>query len=378
MYKRQPTDRLIRLYERWADDGPGLLITGNVMIDRAGVAEPGNVVIDGDRHAARLSEWASAATSGGAQAWAQINHGGRQIPRTLNLRPVAPSPVRLAGVGAAFATPRELTGDEIDTIIAQFADTARTVLAAGFTGVQVHAAHGYLINQFLSPLTNQRRDEWGGSPENRRRFLLAVVRAIRAEIGPAVPLAVKLNSADFQRGGFSEDDSMEVVAALADENVDLLEISGGTYESAAMMGVSAQPAKQSTREREAYFLDYAEKVRTASTLPLMLTGGFRTPAGMAAALDSGAIDLVGLARPLALQPGLARDILAGQGSVSTVRPRRIGIRAIDGAAETSWYVHQLHRMGAGKDPNPNQHPVEALARYAVTAGLDTILRSVTR
>ena len=110
----------------------------------------------------------------------------------------------------------------------------------------------------------------------------------------------------------------------------------------------------------------------------MLTGGFRTPAGMAAALDSGAIDLVGLARPLALQPGLARDILAGQGSVSTVRPRRIGIRAIDGAAETSWYVHQLHRMGAGKDPNPNQHPVEALARYAVTAGLDTILRSVTR
>jgi 2,4-dienoyl-CoA reductase-like NADH-dependent reductase (Old Yellow Enzyme family) len=389
-----PTDRLARLYRRWSTSGAGLLITGNVMVDPAALGEPGNVVVSDDRHLGALRSWAAAATSGGAQAWVQINHPGRQVVRGLNAQAVAPSAVgAVAGTGGVFAKPRALTAPEIHGLIGRFARTARIVVDAGFTGVQIHAAHGYLISQFLSPLVNQRTDDWGGTPEKRRRFLLEIVRAVRGEIGPAVPLGVKLNSADFQRGGMTEDESAEVVRALAGEGIDLLEISGGTYESAAMMGVPAEPRKASTRAREAYFLDYAERVRaltsTASTtstgtgsaspgarLPLMLSGGFRTAAAMSEAITSGAVDLIGLGRPLALEPDLPRRLLDGAATASTVRPRRTGIARIDGAAETAWYTVQLWRMADGRDPDPGSHPVPNLARYAATAGLQGLRRKL--
>ncbi|MDT7563182.1 MAG: hypothetical protein QOG76_1806 [Pseudonocardiales bacterium] len=385
-----PTDRLARLYRRWSASGAGLLVTGNVMVDPAALGEPGNVVVSDDRDLEALRSWAGAATSGGGQAWVQINHPGRQVVRGLNAQAVAPSAVgAVAGNGGVFATPRALTAPEIHALVARFARTARIVVDAGFTGVQIHAAHGYLISQFLSPLVNRRTDDWGGTPEKRRRFLLEIVRAVRGEIGPAVPLGVKLNSADFQRGGMTEDESAEVVLALAGEGIDLLEISGGTYESAAMMGVPAEPRKASTRAREAYFLDYAERVRaltsTASstgtgsagpgaTLPLMLSGGFRTAAAMSEAITSGAVDLIGLGRPLALEPDLPQRLLDGAATASTVRPRRTGIARIDGASETAWYTVQLWRMADGKDPDPRGHPVLNLARYAAAAGLQGLRR----
>jgi 2,4-dienoyl-CoA reductase-like NADH-dependent reductase (Old Yellow Enzyme family) len=388
-----PTDRLARLYRRWSTSGAGLLVTGNVMVDSTALGEPGNVVVSDDRDVEALRSWAAAATSGGAQAWVQINHPGRQVVRGLNAQAVAPSAVgAVAGTGGLFATPRALTAPEIPGLIGRFARTARIVVDAGFTGVQIHAAHGYLISQFLSPLVNQRTDDWGGTPEKRRRFLLEIVRAVRSEIGPGVPLGVKLNSADFQRGGMTEDESAEVVLALAGEGIDLLEISGGTYESAAMMGVPAGPRKASTRAREAYFLDYAERVRaltsTASTtgttgtgsagpgaaLPLMLSGGFRTAAAMSEAITSGAVDLIGLGRPLALEPDLPQRLLDGAATASTVRPRRTGIARIDGASETAWYTVQLWRMADGKDPDPGSHPVLNLARYSAAAGLQSLRR----
>ena len=307
-----PGARLQRLHDRWSSSGVGLTITGNVMIDhRHGLGEPGNVVVEDDRHLAALSAWAQSAKSGGATAWVQINHPGRQTPRTLTAHPVAPSAIALPGSARLFATPRELTGAEIEALIARYATAAKVVTQAGFDGVQIHGAHGYLVSQFLSPLANQRTDAWGGTPHKRRRFVLEVLRAIRAQVGPEVPVAIKLNSADFQKGGFGEDESLEVVHALAEEGLDLLEVSGGTYTSAAMLGVDAS-LKESTRKREAYFLAYAERVRAERPeLPLMLTGGFRTADGMVAALESGAIDLVGLGRPLTVQPDFPAALLAG-------------------------------------------------------------------
>ena len=364
-----PGARIQRLYRRWAGSGAGLTITGNVMIDRRhGLGEPGNVAVEDERHLDQLRAWAATTKSGGSRAWVQINHPGRQTPRTLTPHPVAPSAIALPGSARMFATPRELTGAEIEDLIRRYATTARIVTEAGFDGVQIHGAHGYLVSQFLSPLANQRTDAWGGTPEKRRRFVLEVFRAMRAEVGPDVPVAIKLNSADFQKGGFGEDESLEVVHALAEAGVDLLEVSGGTYTSSAMLGVDPS-LKESTRRREAYFLAYAERVRAElPRLPLMLTGGFRTLDGMVDAVDSGAVDLVGLGRPLAVQPDFAADLLAGLTTESVVRPHRSGIKLLDNLTELTYYSVQMWRMGAGKEPAPDRHAAVNVAQYLVNNG----------
>lgn len=356
-----PTSRHVRLYRRWADSGASVLITGNIMVDRTAIGEIGNVVVDDTRDLALLEEWSTAAKSGGAQIWAQINHPGRQIPATLNSSPVAPSAIRLTGSAGAYRTPRELSDSDITALIGKFATTAEILVDAGFDGIEIHAAHGYLIGQFLSPATNIRTDRWGGSPENRRRFLLEVVRAVRAAVGPKIPLAVKLNSADFQRGGFGEDDSAAVARALDAESIDLLEISGGTYESVAFMGDA--PSKASTLDREAYFLGFAEKIRASVSTPLLLTGGFRTAEGTDAAITSGAVDLVGIARPMALQLDFPRRLLAGTAPAAIARQRNTGIKRIDGLGNIVWHTTQLWRLGDGKNPAPERSPYLTMAHY---------------
>jgi len=267
--QNSPDERLERLYTSWSRGGYGLIVTGNVMVDRTQLGEPGNVVIEDERNLDALSRWAKATKDAGVPIWVQLNHPGRQSnPLAIGHTPVAPSPVPLNFPGAA--TPRELTSDEIEDIIERFATAATVCETAGFDGVQIHGAHGYLVAQFLSPLSNQRDDEWGGDPQRRMRFVLEVVRRIRARVSPGFAVGIKLNSADFQRGGFTEDESRSVVAALASEGIDLIEVSGGSYEQPAMMGKAAD----STRAREAYFLEYARTVRS-------LAGDtrWRSPAG---------------------------------------------------------------------------------------------------
>lgn len=353
----QPTAELERVYRRWAQGGAGLLITGNVMIDRRSIGEPLNVVVEDERDLDPLRRWAAAATSDGATALAQINHPGRQTLAGLSELAVAPSAVQV-DLGPAFAKPRALTADEITELIARFARTARIVVDAGFDGVQIHAAHGYLINQFLSPLTNRRDDAWGGDAERRRRFLLEVTRAVRAAIGPDRILSIKLNSADFQRGGFTEEESLAVIEHLDGERVDLLEISGGTYESPAM---SDGGASERTRRREAFFLDFAERVRRVTTVPLLVTGGFRSGAGMTDAIAGGATDLIGIARPLALEPELPAALLASpQTARSSFELQRIGVKKLDSIADLWWTQHQIQRLGAGKDPDPGYGPRRAV------------------
>jgi len=370
-----PSRELIRLYERWADGGTGLLITGNVMVDRSAIGESGNVIVEDERDLDALRAWAAAAKRGGARAWMQINHPGRQSPRNLSRQPVAPSAVRLKGAGPMFARPRALRGDEVLEIVDRFATTARVAKRAGFDGVQIHGAHGYLVSQFLSPRTNLRDDEWGGDPARRRRFLLQIVRAVRAAVGDDLSVGLKLNSADFQRGGFDESESMELLSVLDDEGLDLIEVSGGTYESAKMFEETV-PTHERSKRREAFFIDYVQNARSRVTTPLMLTGGFRTYSGMEEALRD-AVDVVGLARPLASEPDLSRRLLAGEADAA--RPVRLatGFKSLDAVIQGAWYQHQLDRMGRGLDPNPrfsrlravlgylranHGHPVEAPAR----------------
>lgn len=353
------TPELARLYGAWADGGVGLCVTGNVMIDRRALGEPGNVVIEDDSQMAALQAWAQAATRHGTQCWVQLNHPGKQAPKGLNKENVAPSAVPFRkDMQAFFPTPRELTDAEVRELIARFGRAAGIAKRAGFTGVQIHGAHGYLVSQFLSPHHNQRTDEWGGTPEKRRRFVLAVLAAMRDAVGPDFPVGIKLNSADFQRGGFTEEESLDTIRALAQAGIDLIEISGGTYEAPAMTGVktAGAPVKESTRQREAYFLAFAEKARQAVSVPLVVTGGFRSLEGMAAALTSGAVDMVGLARALAIEPDVANRLLSGQAPREQVRPIKTGIPPIDrmGLMEVSWYTGQLKRIGRGEAPRPNE------------------------
>ncbi len=370
----QATPELERLYRRWSEGGAGLLITGNVMVDGAALGEPGNVVFEDRLGADHLRGWAAAATSGGNHAWVQINHPGRQQPRITSGLPVAPSAVPLKMAGG-FRSPRALETEEVWGIVRRFASAAALAKEAGFTGVQVHGAHGYLVSQFLSPKTNQRDDIWGGDPERRSRFLVEIVRAIRAEVGASFPIGVKLNSADFQRGGFTEAESMEVVRRLETEGVDLLEISGGTYERSAFDG-SVQ--SESTQQREAYFLGYAETVRgTVERMPLMLTGGFRSAGAMQSALESGAVDVVGVARPMAVEPELPKRILEDPSAVARTVKLRTGHKQLDSLLEIAWYGEQIRRMGRGTAPRPQLSRARALAAF-MWHGFRRQLRSTPR
>lgn len=369
-----PTEKLERLYARWAAGGYGLVVTGNVMVDRRHRGEPGNVVVEDERHLDGLRAWAATFADSEAQLWAQINHPGRQANAMVGkTRPVAPSAIQVKMPGST--KPRALSDAEIREIIERYATTAAVLEKAGFDGVQLHGAHGYLITQFLSPRSNQRDDAWGGDAERRRRFVIEVLRAVRSATGDDFAVGIKLNSADFQRGGFTEEESREVVRALVAEGIDLIEVSGGTYEAPAMMGVQAE----STRAREAYFLEYAAALRDlAPNTPIAVTGGFRSASAMEAAVANHDCDVVGLGRPTCIVPDAAGQILSGAidqlGSPGVrvgLRPvigRVLDLKQMDGGLDLSWHTDQLHRLGAGKEPDLGRGWATALAAMVLRNG----------
>ncbi|MCH7313111.1 NADH:flavin oxidoreductase/NADH oxidase family protein [Acinetobacter sp. ANC 3882] len=368
------TQKIISLYQRWSRSGAGLLITGNVMIDRRAIGEPNNVVVEDERDLAMLQKWVAAGTQNGAQLWMQINHPGKQAPRGLNKDSVSASAIPFSPkLAAAFATPRALTEAEIEDLITRFGRTARIAQKAGFSGVEIHGAHGYLVSQFLSPHHNQRTDRWGGNAENRQRFVLEVYREIRRQVGTDFPIGIKLNSADFQRGGFTEEESLSVIQALSHAGIDLIEISGGTYENPVNI-VSTNGQKTSTQQREAYFLEFAEKVRTTVKTPLMVTGGFRSQSGMQEALASGGLDLVGLGRGLIVEPNFPALLLKGLEANHPVKPISTGIGFIDktGAVEMLWYARQIHLMAKGLEPKPNEHALLSLLNVIPEMGISSL------
>jgi 2,4-dienoyl-CoA reductase-like NADH-dependent reductase (Old Yellow Enzyme family) len=368
------TPALHRLYATWAAGGAGLHITGNIAIDRRFLERAGNVVVEDGSGLAELRAWAEGVHAHGSPLWGQISHPGRQCPRLVHLHPLAPSAVQLDLVGN-FGKPRAMTEAQVLDVIARFGRTAGVLKAAGFDGVQVHAAHGYLLSQFLSPRTNQRSDRWGGSLENRARLLLESVRAVRDAVGPRFPVCVKLNSSDFVQGGFGPEDCLQVVRWLSEAGLDLLEVSGGTYEQLEFFKAHAQgEIRDSTRRREAMFLQYAEAIKAVAAMPVMVTGGFRTLAGMNAALAEGATDMIGLARPFCLDPAFPQRMLAGKLPALPVPEDRLvlgrgfwgpnsaskHLQGLNNQSQAGWYYHQIERLGAGREPQSGLSPWRAL------------------
>ena len=353
-----PGADLLRLYGAWAKGGVGLVLTGNVMVTPAAMTGPGGVVLEAGTDLAPFREWAKVGKPAGGHLWMQINHPGRQTMDALGEQAVAPSAIRvdLGEHSKLMAPPKALDEAEIRVLINRFADTAAQAEAAGFTGVQVHAAHGYLISQFLSPLVNKRTDDWGGSLENRARFLLEAVKAVRARVSSGFCVSVKLNSADFQKGGFDVEDAKWVAGQLNGLGVDLLELSGGSYESPAMQGHTDE---SSTSKREVYFIDFARDVASVAAMPIMVTGGVHRLKTAEAAIGNG-VDVLGIARAMAFVPDLPDQWRAGKSAEIALPDVKWKNRTMAGLATMALTKRQLNRLAAGKRPKAGLSPVLSL------------------
>ena len=347
-----PNNDLIRLYDRWADTKAGLLITGNIMINRSHLESAGNVVIDNSDVHPNMIEWAKAGKKHGNHIWVQISHSGRQTSRFVNTHPKSASDVQLKKMGV-FGKPQAMTETDIEEVIRGFVRVASVCKRAGFTGIQVHAAHGYLLSQFLSPTTNHRNDAWGGSLENRSKLLMTIIEKMRKEVGDSFPISVKLNSADFQKGGFTEEDSLEVIVKLERAGIDLLEISGGTYEKVVFFSGKEETLRESTKRREAYFIDFAQKVRKVSSMPLMVTGGFRTHAFSSSSIKRGEVDVVGMARPFITNIDQMYGFIKGEVEDLADLMIKTGVHELDDSAEGGFYARNIIRLARGKDAKFN-------------------------
>lgn len=359
-YGQLPDTKLHTLYQRWAKGGPGLLITGNVMVSPSAMSGPGSVVLQEGTDLEPFKKWAKAGRSDGTQFWIQINHPGRQMLSALGEETVSASAVsvEIPGLSKAFSQPRALEENEIQDIITRFATSAAMAEEAGFTGVQIHAAHGYLVNQFLSPLTNHRTDQWGGSLENRARLLFEIVKAVKASVSEEFCVTVKLNSADFQKGGFEKEDAKWVVEELGDLSVDLVEISGGSYESPAMQGRAEDGT--STQRREAYFVEFAREVAAIAEMPIMVTGGIRSRAVAedAITMSTGGIgvSVLGIARALAFEPNLVNNWKVGKTLEVDIPNVVWKNKRLAGLASMMLAYEQLDRIAVGKSPNKGGIP----------------------
>ena len=368
--------RHLNLYKKWAEGDIGILLTGNVQVDKNHLEGPANVCIEEDTYAEQLPllrKWAEEGTKDNTHLWLQISHAGRQTPGEINSSPKAPSSVQLKIPGRNYGVPSALSTEEINEIIKKFTFVAKIARETGFTGIQIHSAHGYLLSEFLSPDINLREDEWGGTVENRSRIHVEIIKSIRREVGEDFPISVKMNSADFQKGGFSPDDSIQVAKIIEAAVVDNIEISGGTYEQPRLLGldnVSINPdrsevRKESTIAREAYFLEYAEKIKKNIQIPLMVTGGFRTKEGMESAVKSGACEIVGVGRPLCANPFAIKEMFDGKIEQLPIYEKTLSlgpwifspsspfrlIQALNAFGAQAWFYQQIKRMGDNKLPD---------------------------
>ena len=353
-----PSKALMQLYQAWADGRAGLLISGNVMVDRRAMTGPGGVVLEDDHQLDKFKRWAAIGRSRGAQFWMQINHPGRQMQNNLGQETWAPSavPLDMGSFSKRFDTPKAMTEDKIADVIERFVRTAKLAEESGFSGVQIHAAHGYLLSQFLSPLTNHRQDQWGGSLDNRARILTEVVKGVRRSVSPGFAVSVKLNSADFQRGGFSPEDAREVVAMLNHLSVDLVELSGGSYEAPAMHG---RTRDERTIAREAYFLEFAKDIQATASMPIMVTGGIRRVQVAETVVNSG-IDMVGIATALAIDPQLPVEWQNGKDRAPMLEVAKWNNKTLASLAYMATVKYQLTKLSKNAEPNPQVSQLWAL------------------
>ncbi|KAF2013506.1 FMN-linked oxidoreductase [Aaosphaeria arxii CBS 175.79] len=379
-----PGDRYISAYTSWGSGGWGGLLTGNVEVSTIYKGSNDAITFKPDASQATKDawkRWALAAQREGTPTIVQLVHPGRQSPAKSGNRgffepSIAPSPIPLnIGDGLleralakfAFGTPREMTEADIQEVVQQFAVAAKFAYESGFKGVELHGAHGYLLSAFLSPKSNVRTDGYGGTAAKRARIVIEVIRAVRKLVPASFTVGIKFNSADVS-GAENLEESLEQVGLIAKEQIDFLEISGGSYEN-PRMAAGDDPKAARTAKREAFFLDYAHAVRERyPNLLLMVTGGFRSRKGMEDALQSGAVDLIGVGRPAVVYPHLPKDVLLNlevKDEEATVdlplakAPwllRMVPIKLVSIGADTVFYVKQIMALGDGKKPEaPPKH-----------------------
>ena len=364
----QPKKNIATLYKRWAEGGTGLIITGNIMVDPKGTAEPGNIVFDKNSNMEILKDWAKQGQQHGAKVMVQLNHPGKQAPKTVSKQTVAPSAVPLGnGLNKLFSTPRALTTSEVEELVQKFVTSAKVAKEAGFSGVQIHAAHGYLISQFLSPHDNRRTDKYGGSLENRMRFLKEIYLGMREELGKDFPIGIKINSTDFKEDGLTEEDSLETIVVLANLGLDFVEISGGTYERPAMMGATSKSTNQ------VFFAEYSKKLKQKVDIPVIVTGGIRSINAMNTLLNGYTTDFIGIARPLTIDPNIPNKIK--QGTYTIVETTRVstGVKKLDkifgSLLGIVYYQVLMQNIAKGKKPKATKNAWPSLIQAVYNQGL---------
>ena len=364
----QSKKNIATLYKRWAEGGTGLIITGNIMVDPKGTAEPGNIVFDKNSNMEILKEWAKQGQQHGAKVMVQLNHPGKQAPKTVSKQTVAPSAVPLGnGLNKLFSTPRALTTSEVEELVQKFVTSAKVAKEAGFSGVQIHAAHGYLISQFLSPHDNRRTDKYGGSLENRMRFLKEIYLGMREELGKDFTIGIKINSTDFKEDGLTEEDSLKTIIELANLGLDFVEISGGTYERPAMMGATSKSTNQ------VFFAEYSKKLKQKIEIPVVVTGGIRSINAMNTLLNDNTTDFIGIARPLTIDPNIPNKIK--QGTYTIVETTRVstGVKKLDkifgSLLGIVYYQVLMQNIAKGKEPKATKNAWPSLIQAVYSQGL---------
>ena len=364
----QPKKNIATLYKRWAEGGTGLIITGNIMVDPKGTAEPGNIVFDKNSNMEILKDWAKQGQQHGAKVMVQLNHPGKQVPKTIAKETVAPSTIPLGnGLNKLFSTPRALTTSEVEELVQKFVTSAKITKEAGFSGVQIHAAHGYLISQFLSPHDNRRTDKYGGSLENRMRFLKEIYLGMREELGKNFTIGIKINSTDFKEDGLTEEDSLKTIIELANLGLDFVEISGGTYERPAMMGATSKSTNQ------VFFAEYSKKLKQKIEIPVVVTGGIRSINAMNTLLNDNTTDFIGIARPLTIDPNIPNKIK--QGTYTIVETTRVstGVKKLDkifgSLLGIVYYQVLMQNIAKGKEPKATKNAWPSLIQAVYNQGL---------
>jgi 2,4-dienoyl-CoA reductase-like NADH-dependent reductase (Old Yellow Enzyme family) len=357
-YGQVPNKAMFALYKRWANGGAGLLISGNVFIDKFNITAPGALVLEKDTPLSAFQELAKAGKENNTKFWLQLNHPGAVLLKDIAKNALSPSGIslKMGNLSSKFVQPKVMTEADILNIIERFASSAKAAYKAGFDGVQIHAAHGYLLTQFLSPLSNTRNDLWGGSLENRSRIIIEIIKAIRNTVPSNFSVGIKINSADFQRGGFDIDDAKQVVAWLNELSVDLIELSGGTYESTAMQGNTAD---NRTLEREAYFLNFAKDIATVAKTPIMTTGGIRRLEIAEKVLNAG-IDLVGIGTAFSQFPDLPNRWQAQQTPIVNTTLPKWKNKMLLSLATILIARRQFYRMGRGMPTKSCDSPIIAI------------------
>jgi 2,4-dienoyl-CoA reductase-like NADH-dependent reductase (Old Yellow Enzyme family) len=345
--KGNATQAQARLYERWAEGGAALSLIGEVQGDPRYPEKPGNLVMGPDADQQALRSLAHRGSADGAHLWPQLGHAGALSHLPVS-RPKGPYALDIEGLQCAGMTVADI--GELPNI---YAGAALIAQGAGFGGVQIHAGHGFLLSQFLSPLFNHRTDGYGGSIEARFRIVREVIEAVRQAVGASFPIGIKINSTDKLQGGLTEDEAMEVVRMLDQTSIDLIDISGGTYFP------GAASSSDSTSASGPYFLDFARRAKQATVIPVMATGGFKTRQQAVDAVASGAVDMVSVGRGMALNPHLARDWLS-DGSGDPEFPK---FATAPPGGVTAWYSMRLTALAEDREDGFSLDLESAISLY---------------